>query len=56
MTGLMHSIWTVMVFIVFIGIVLWAYSGARKKDYDEASRMALDNEPEKDQPKSGRNL
>jgi cytochrome c oxidase cbb3-type subunit 4 len=48
MSSLVHSIWTVVVFVVFIGIVFWAYSGRRKKDFDEASRLALDD----DQPKS----
>ncbi|MBC8211292.1 MAG: cbb3-type cytochrome oxidase subunit 3 [Gammaproteobacteria bacterium] len=52
MTSLMHSIWTVVVFIVFIGIVLWAYSANRKKDFDEASRLALDDdEPSDDSTK-----
>jgi len=40
----MHSIWTVLVFIVFIGIIFWAYSGKRKKDFDEAARLALDDD------------
>ena len=44
MSSLGHSIWTVIVFIVFIGIVLWAYSGRRKEDFDEASRLALDDD------------
>ena len=39
-----HAIWTVVLFIVFIGIVLWAYSGRRKKDFDEAARLALDDD------------
>ena len=47
MSSLGHSIWTVIVFVVFIGIVLWAYSGRRKKDFDEASRLPLDDD---DQP------
>ena len=44
MTSLMHSIWTVVVFVVFIGIILWAYSGKRKKDFDEAARLVLDDD------------
>ncbi len=44
MTALMHSIWTVAVFIVFIGIIVWAYSGKRKKDFDEAARLVLDED------------
>ncbi len=44
MMPIIHSIWTVAVFIIFIGIVWWAYSGARKKDFDEAARLALDDD------------
>ncbi len=44
MSSLVHSIWTVVVFIVFIGIVFWAYSGSRKKDFDEAARLVLDDD------------
>jgi len=44
MSTLVHSIWTVLVFIIFIGIVLWAYSGKRKKDFDEAANLALDDD------------
>jgi cytochrome c oxidase cbb3-type subunit IV len=49
MSSLGHSIWTVLVFIIFIGIVLWAFSGKRKKDFDEAARLALDDD---DNPKT----
>lgn len=42
--ALFHSIWTVIVFIIFIAIVVWAFSGKRKKDFDEAARLALDEE------------
>jgi len=44
MSSIVHSIWTVAVFVIFIGIVLWAYSGSRKKDFDEAARLALDDD------------
>jgi len=44
MSSFLHSIWTVVVFIVFIGIVLWSYSGRRKKDFDEAARLVLDDD------------
>ena len=39
-----QSIWTVIAFVVFVGIVVWAWSGRRKKDYDKAARMALDDD------------
>lgn len=51
MSSLGHSIWTVIVFIIFIGIVLWAYSDKRKKDFDEAANLALDDD---DNPRSVR--
>ena len=44
MSSMVHSIWTVLVFIIFIGIILWAYSGRRKEDFDEAARLALDDD------------
>ena len=44
MSPLVHSIWTVILFIVFIGIVIWAFSSRRKKDFDEAARLALDDD------------
>lgn len=44
MSAIMHSIWTVIVFVIFIGIVLWAFSGRRKKDFDEAARLPLDDD------------
>ncbi len=44
-----HAWWTVLLLVTFIGIVIWAYSGARKKDFDEAARLALD-EDEQDTP------
>ncbi len=51
MSSFVHSIWTVIVFLVFIGIVLWAYSSRRKKDFDEAARLALDDD---DKPESNK--
>lgn len=44
MSSLVHSIWTVILFVIFIGIVFWAYSNKRKKDFDEAANLALDEE------------
>lgn len=37
---------TVVMFVTFVGIVLWAFSSRRKKDFDKAARMPLeDDEP-----------
>jgi cytochrome c oxidase cbb3-type subunit IV len=38
-------LWTVLSLLAFVGIVLWAFSGKRKQQFEEASRLALDDEP-----------
>lgn len=43
---LFHSIWTVVMLVLFIGIWVWAWSGKRKADFDVAARMALDDDNE----------
>lgn len=40
----LRSIVTVLSFVVFIGIVWWAFSGHRKKVYEEAARLPLDDD------------
>jgi cytochrome c oxidase cbb3-type subunit 4 len=37
---------TVVMIVLFVAIVIWAYSKKRKKDFDEAAHLPL-NEPEK---------
>ncbi len=32
---------TLLLMIVFMGIVFWAYSGRRKKDFEEAALLPL---------------
>jgi cytochrome c oxidase cbb3-type subunit 4 len=41
---MMHSIWTLVLFLGFIGVVFWAYSGKRKAQFDEAARLALEDD------------
>ena len=42
--NLLRIMMTVTTFLTFVGIVAWAYSGRRKKHYEEAARMALDDD------------
>jgi cytochrome c oxidase cbb3-type subunit IV len=35
---------TVVSFIVFVGIVVWAYSRKRKRDFDEAAQLPFRGE------------
>ncbi len=43
-TALLQTIWTVFAFVFFVGVVIWALSGRRTKDFDKAARMALDDD------------
>lgn len=42
--GTLSGLITLAMMIIFIGIVIWAYSSKRKKDFDEAARLPLDAE------------
>ena len=39
-----HAWWTVLMLVTFVGIVVWAYSATRKKDFDEAARLPLEDD------------
>jgi cytochrome c oxidase cbb3-type subunit 4 len=40
----LRTIFTVLVVLVFAGIVGWAYSAKRKDSFDEAARQAIDDD------------
>ncbi len=40
----LRSLFTVIAFAMFIGIVWWAFSDRRKKDYAEAAMLPLDDD------------
>ncbi len=40
----LHIIWTLVAFVFFVGIVLWAWSGKRKQEFDEMARMPLEDD------------
>lgn len=49
----MRVIFTVVTFVTFVGIVIWAYSSRRTKDFDEAAQLPFtEDEPESDQGSS----
>ncbi len=43
MLNIIASLSTILVLIAFIGIVIWAWSGKRKADFDEAAHLPLDD-------------
>lgn len=46
---------TIFTMIAFFGIVIWAYSGKRKKKFDEAANLPFEDEAlhEKTQARTG---
>ena len=42
--SLVQSIWTVVVTVLFIGIVIWAWSGKRKARFDEAANIPFEED------------
>ena len=41
---MLQGIWTIIVMVVFLGIVFWAWSGKRKKDFEDASNIPFNEE------------
>ena len=56
----LRSLFTVLAFIAFVGIVWWAYSARRKQTYDEAAMLPLDDDspfvPKFPEPQVRKNL
>lgn len=48
-----HSIWTVLLFACFIGVVWWAYGGKRKARFDQDAKMIFDDEPQRTSSEEG---
>lgn len=39
-----QAVWTLVAFVLFVGIVIWAFSGKRRQDFHEASMLAFDED------------
>jgi len=46
--SLFGSVMTVVMLVVFVGIVLWAWSGKRRAAFDEAARVPLEDDIDAD--------
>ncbi|RKZ39414.1 MAG: cbb3-type cytochrome c oxidase subunit 3 [Gammaproteobacteria bacterium] len=42
--AIFQSVWTIVVMVIFLTIVVWAYSRKRKPEFDEAARLPLDDD------------
>ena len=51
--NLLRSIVTVVALIAFIGIVVWAWKGSRRKDFEAAAQLPFADTPADDLPAAG---
>lgn len=42
--ALIQSIWTIVVMVIFFGILVWAFSRKRKSEFDDAARLLIDDD------------
>jgi cytochrome c oxidase cbb3-type subunit IV len=40
----LHSIFTVILFVGFVALVIWAFGKKRKSDFDKAANLVFDDE------------
>ena len=52
---MISGIYTAVLLILFIGIVLWAWSGKRKEQFDHMSKMPLDEKEKVNETKGEHN-
>ncbi len=45
--NLIRSLFTLLMFISFVGLCIWAYSPKQKEKFDEASMLPLDDDKPK---------
>jgi len=41
MTGMIRGLGTLVIFIAFVGMLLWVFSSKRKKDFEQAAMLPL---------------
>jgi len=46
--GLFRGIVTAVLFVAFVGTVIWAWSHRRKADFEQAARLPLESAPKTD--------
>lgn len=42
--NIIRGLITLVLMVCFVGICIWAYSSARKSDFEQASRLPLEQE------------
>ncbi|MEH0667085.1 cbb3-type cytochrome oxidase subunit 3 [Vibrio scophthalmi] len=51
--GTIHSIWTIVLFVSFIGVVWWAYGKNRKARFEEDANLVFADEIEQPKKEQG---
>jgi cytochrome c oxidase cbb3-type subunit 4 len=51
--GTFHGLWSLLILVIFIGIVAWAWSGKRKSDFEDAAHIPFDQDDETGQDGHG---
>ncbi|PMH46514.1 cytochrome-c oxidase [Vibrio sp. 10N.286.49.B3] len=51
--GTIHSIWTVLLFVSFIGVTWWAYGKNRKARFEEDANLIFADEEERSSKDQG---
>ncbi len=49
MLSIIATILTVLVTITFVAIVIWAWSGKRKQEFDDAANLPFDDNPSEEE-------
>lgn len=39
-----HILWTILLFILFLCLAVWAWSGRRKKSFERAAQIPLEDD------------
>ncbi len=42
--AVIQSIWTIIVMVIFFGILVWAFSRKRKSEFDDAAHLPIDDD------------
>ena len=42
--AIIQSVWTIVVMVIFVSIVIWAWSGSNKKAFEEAANLPFDED------------
>lgn len=50
--GTFRGVVTLVILVLFVGIVVWAYSSRRKKQFDEAANLVFDDDETSEKSKN----